>query len=125
MISFSSPTSYILCGMNPNTIQFCEIWVFVWLDRIQSMYILCMYNIVGFMYCLLYIYGNVMIAAVCQQAAEGTLVMPEPNMLKISPIIPSSTFQNLPIILILFSYYSLCFTVSGIDIQRDMVLIHI
>ena len=36
-------------------------------------------------------------------------IKPEPNMLKILPIIPSSTSQKIPIVLILFTYYNLLF----------------
>ena len=40
---------------------------------------------------------------------ERGIFKPEPNILRIFPIIPSSTSPNLPIILILFSYHYLLF----------------
>ena len=54
---------------------------------------------------------------------------PEPNMLKILPNIPSSTSQKLTrfpyFILISLPYCSLCFIVSGINIQRNMNFVHV
>ena len=56
---------------------------------------------------------------------------PEPNVLKLLHIISSSTFQKLPIIstllsfhYLLFPYYSVCFVVLAIDIQRNMDYIY-
>ena len=58
-------------------------------------------------------------------------VKPEPNMLKILPIIPSRTSQKLLIILTcIIAYYPqiilyALYISSGIDIQRNTDLIHI
>ena len=57
---------------------------------------------------------------------------PEPNVLKLLQIISSSTSQKLPISYFYFvfislpiiPYYSLCFVVLAIDIQRNMDYIY-
>ena len=62
---------------------------------------------------------------------ELLITKPDPNMLKILPIIPSSTTKKLPIILILFSYHYLLFPYYfftlmfqvHIDIKRKKKLI--
>ena len=52
-----------------------------------------------------------------QYLINSTEIKPEPNMLEILLIIPSSTFQKLPIIIILFSYHYLLFPYYSLTVM--------